>query len=109
MHLREENIIEQITVCEVRGCHIYQECLRIDLRDSHFYKIADFHEEREGTVLAVEWLIVFQAMLDVKGSTVKMWLQEGYQNHDVLLIICYSCWMFDSEGCVEVVGNMKAY
>jgi len=54
MHLREENIIEQITVCEVRGCHIYQECLRIDLRDSHFYKIADFHEEREGTVLAVE-------------------------------------------------------
>lgn len=54
MHLREENIIEQITVCEVHGCHIYQECLRIDLRDSHFYKIADFHEEREGSVLAVE-------------------------------------------------------
>jgi hypothetical protein len=36
-------------------------------------------------------MIVFQAMLDVKGSTLKMWLQEGYQNHDVLLIICYCC------------------
>lgn len=31
-----------------------------------------------------------QAMFDVKGGTVKMWLQEGYQNHGVL-IICYCC------------------
>jgi hypothetical protein len=54
MHLREENIIEQITLCEVCECLIYQECLCIDLRDSHFYKIADFHEEREGSVLALE-------------------------------------------------------
>jgi hypothetical protein len=54
MCLSEESIIDQITVCEVCVCHIYQECLCIDLRDSHFYKIADFHEEREGSVLAVE-------------------------------------------------------
>jgi hypothetical protein len=64
-----------------------------------FTWIADFHEEREGSVLALEWLIMAQAMFDVKVSTVKMWLQEGYQNHDVL-IICYCCWMFDSKGCV---------
>jgi hypothetical protein len=54
VHLREENIIEQITLCEVCGCHIYQECLCIDLRDSHFYGIAYFHEEREGSVLSLE-------------------------------------------------------
>jgi hypothetical protein len=48
VHLREENIIEQITLCEVCGCQIYQECLCIDLCDDHFYKIAGFHEEREG-------------------------------------------------------------
>lgn len=107
MHLREENIIEQITLCEVCECLIYQECLCIDLRDSHFYKIADFHEEREGSVLALEWIMAV-AIFDEKGSTVIMWLQEGYQNHDVL-IICYCCWIFDSEGCVVVVGNMKAY
>jgi hypothetical protein len=56
----------------------------------------------------LEWMIMAQAIFDIKCSTVNMWLQEGYQNHDVL-IICYCCWMFDSEGCVEVVGNMKAY
>lgn len=107
MHLREENIIEQITLCEVCGCHIYQECPCIDLHDGHYYEIPDLHEEREGSVLALEWMIMAQAIFDVKGSTVNMWLQEGYQNHDVL-IICYCCWMFDSEGWVEV-GNMKAY
>jgi hypothetical protein len=54
MHLREENIIEQITLFEVYGCHIYQECLCLGLHDGHFYKIADFHEEREGSVLVLE-------------------------------------------------------
>jgi len=28
-----------------------------------------------------------QAMFGVKGSTVKMWLREGYQNHDVLRLL----------------------
>ena len=60
----------------------------------------------KGSVLTLEWMIMAQAMFDIKDSTVKMWLHEGYQNHDVL-IICYFCWMFDSRGYIKVVGNMK--